>query len=835
MTTNVNLATLNPTQGVIVNGTYRNDGSAYYYYVSGAGDVNKDGYADVIIGVPATNNYTGEVYVVYGSATLNSTINLANLSTQGIYIYGTTINSWSGYSVSDVGDFNGDGYADIVIGAPEYFFKYYYTPCSTGTSYIIYGSSSLANINLDSLTNSQGLSIIGAANSCSGFSVSGAGDVNGDGYDDIIIGAPGCSPWQCFTPGVSYVIYGSASNPGTIMLATLNTAQGFEVSGAQLTSENGLSVSGIGDINKNGYSDIITSAPFENSLYSVFYVIYGRAIFPLTININSLGTQGITIEAPYIDYLTPSVSGAGDINNDSYADFIIGITATDSYSVGTYLIYGNQTLSSTINLADLGTQGIAISGASYGGWSESVSGAGDVNGDGYDGIIIGAPVYYNSPSDFVVFGNQILPFTINLANLDSSQGAYITGTSSGNSGLSVSGAGDVNGDGYADVIIGAQGKAYILYGAETGFISSPTLRPTPYPTMSSSKEDNSGLSSGAIAGIVIGSMVGIFCLYAIASGNSGGNPPLLPTARAPLRKLGEIWGAFSSEATVLHKSQYDWIINHQKLLNLAEGKNLYITDILVQHTYSPYYHASELYEHLLKKNNLFYLILDKTSKLFLTDYNDYIVVFDKSIASSYSVSDKIIAVRSDINTTYINSKSIFMHEIIHMVFGDMTKNVSKEALAAVYETTAYSLLSHAAELMGIDEGGSELKILMSDLKETTPVDLFYLKSTIENTIQHKYDEPLVTYLADVLGADTHNEEELVTTYVPQVIIEYSLNAEEVYFLERMADYVNGVNSGVYSEGADGCEELAARCIEFRIAEISAEILELCRPIEDLMV
>ncbi len=64
---------------------------------------------------------------------------------------------------------------------------------------------------------------------------------------------------------------------------------------------------------------------------------------------------------------------------------------------------------------------------------------------------------------------------------------------------------------------------------------------------------------------------------------------------------------------------------------------------------------------------------------------------------------------------------------------------------------------------------------------------------------------------------------------------YALSPEQVYFLERMSDYINGVSSGVYAEGASGCEEIAARCVEFRATGVSDEILELCSPIENLLM
>ncbi|MGB4190969.1 MAG: hypothetical protein WBJ81_00255 [Rickettsiales bacterium] len=221
MTANLNLATLTLMQGFYINGTL-NSGSGTS--VAGAGDVNNDGYDDIIIGAPWASSNAGEFYVVYGSASIND-INLATLtSVQGFSISGLSGDYYAN-PAAGAGDVNNDGYADFIINA--------------GISYVIYGKDFPEDIDLSILTSAQGFSI-----SASNFyisSVAGAGDVNNDGYDDVIIGAPNANNYA----GASYVIYGGTLLKNIDVTSSLTSVQGFSISGSSTDIYFGYSVSGL--------------------------------------------------------------------------------------------------------------------------------------------------------------------------------------------------------------------------------------------------------------------------------------------------------------------------------------------------------------------------------------------------------------------------------------------------------------------------------------------------------------------------------------------------------------------------------------------------------------
>ena len=192
-------------------------------------------------------------------------IDLADLSpAQGFAITGVALGDRAGVAVSTVGDINDDGIDDFIVGASGA------DPASgidAGQSYVIYGKAGgLSDIDLSSLTASQGFKISGgAAGDTAGNSVSDAGDVNGDGIADLIVGAVGADPLGRPGAGETYVIYGKTGGPGDINLAALTAAQGFAIAGITDYSHSAATVRSAGDVNGDGIDDIILSAP--SSLY----------------------------------------------------------------------------------------------------------------------------------------------------------------------------------------------------------------------------------------------------------------------------------------------------------------------------------------------------------------------------------------------------------------------------------------------------------------------------------------------------------------------------------------------------------------------------------------
>ena len=509
------LSSLDGSNGFILNGIDARDYSGFS--VSSAGDVNGDGYDDLIIGAgyadPNGDFNAGETYIVYGGASPPGTDGVLDLSdldgSNGFILNGIDAFDLSGFSVSSAGDVNGDGYDDLIIGAPGGDPN---GDSNAGETYVVYGGASAPGtgdrFNLSTLNGTNGFILTGIdLRGQSGHSVSSAGDVNGDGYDDLIIGANRADP-NGDSSGETYIVYGGLSVPGTgrrFNLSALDGTNGFILNGIDADDFSGTSVSSAGDVNGDGYDDLIIGAygadPNGNGDAGETYIVYGGANAPGTGDVLDLGTlngsNGFILNGIDVEDLSGfSLSSAGDVNGDGYDDLIIGAFRADpngdSLAGETYVVYGGASAPGTdgvLDLSDLdGSNGFILTGIDaedYSGWS--VSSAGDVNGDGYDDLIIGAYRAdpngdFNAGETYIVYGGASAPGTdgvLDLSTLDGTNGFIVNGIDRfDNTGFSVSSAGDVNGDGYDDLIIGAfradpdgdsnAGETYIVYGGATG-------------------------------------------------------------------------------------------------------------------------------------------------------------------------------------------------------------------------------------------------------------------------------------------------------------------------------------------------------------------------------
>lgn len=419
--------------------TANQNGSQMGYAVSSAGDVNGDGYDDVIVGAPYFDNgetNEGAAFIYYGSA--------SGISLNGfVTLEGNQAEANMGFSVASAGDINGDGYADILVGAPLYDDA----QTNTGRVFIFHGSPGGLNPQSASTLSFNQLG-------CRfGHAAAGGGDVNGDGFSDIIIGAPGYSNVQN-GEGAAFVYYGSESG-------ILNNALILESN--KTGSFMGGSVSGAGDINGDGYSDVIAGAHFYNDgevLEGAAFVYYGSQS-----GIDIQTGDILQINEPQAA-LGTSVSCAGDVNGDGFSDVIVGADhyiANQKMQGGAFVFHGSSSgIDPVAKTTLLGNQ----EGAHMG---YAVSGAGDLNGDGYADVVVGASLYNGGQAEegalFVYHGSPTGINPVIAIEIEKNQGMAQFG-------YAVAGAGDVNGDGYSDIIAGAPfdaanvnvGQAFTFHG-----------------------------------------------------------------------------------------------------------------------------------------------------------------------------------------------------------------------------------------------------------------------------------------------------------------------------------------------------------------------------------
>ena len=467
--------------------TYFGDNSGFS--VASAGDINGDGFHDLIIGAfggdAAANlkDRAGDSYVVFGKASgWGAPVDLSTIAsgTGGFVIYGEDVYDWSGFSVASAGDVNGDGFDDLIIGAP-FAGDADNLKRRAGDSYVVFGKASGwgAPIDLGTIAAGDGGFVIHGQDggSYSGFSVASAGDLNGDGFDEIIIGTSGSG--KNSGPD-AYVVFGKASGWGAAIDLTDVAAGngGFVINGEGSYDFSGRSVASAGDVNGDGFADLIIGAPLGNAANNLkeragnSYIVFGKASDwgpALDLTTIAAGNGGFVIYGRDVsDWSGWSVASAGDVNGDGIDDLIIGTFAAGE----SYVVFGKSSgWGAAIDLTTIaaGVGGFIVNGRDVIDSSGlAVASAGDINGDGFDDLIIGAPFAFAADNatryageSYVVFGRD---FTGTVTHAGTAVADALTGTASAD--VIVAGQGDdtILGQGGADALQGGAGNDRIAVG-----------------------------------------------------------------------------------------------------------------------------------------------------------------------------------------------------------------------------------------------------------------------------------------------------------------------------------------------------------------------------------
>ncbi len=310
------------------------------------GDFNGDGFDDLVITAyasDASGGNSGALWVVYGRGSdFPANFNLSDINgSNGFRLVGTVANDNLGFDVSMVGDINGDGYDDLLVGAP-----------GPNAAYVVFGTGAAmpANLGVTGLNGSNGFALVGgAAFDRLGASVTAAGDINGDGYADLVVGAY-ASDLNGSGAGDTYVVFGKASGfAASINISTLDGTNGFRIGGVAANDSSGREVQYAGDINGDGFSDLIIGANRADpngSESGVSYVIFGKASgFGALLNLASLdGTSGFRLHgAATGDRLGITLAALGDVNGDGLDDFFVGAPYADingGNAGAGYIIFG---------------------------------------------------------------------------------------------------------------------------------------------------------------------------------------------------------------------------------------------------------------------------------------------------------------------------------------------------------------------------------------------------------------------------------------------------------------------------------------------------------------
>jgi len=381
-----------------------------------------------------------------------------DLATADATLLGDHDRAWTGSALAPAGDVDGDGQIDVLIGAP-------YGSSGTGVTYLISGPVTGTHSVSEASTRFLGAH----EREWAGISVAGAGDVDGDGYDDVLIGATGHSELGRRGVGAAYLVLGPVTGSFDLSLADATFV------GPEANDHAGESVASAGDVDGDGLPDLLVGAP-STWVDDIWYAGAAYMVSGTRRGTQGLGTADAKIygELAY-DNLGNSVDGLGDVNGDGLDDMVIAAFVTDDngYNAGTSYVWfgpiGGRLDPSNADAKLVGEVEIDYAGS-------STASAGDVDADGLQDILIGAP-YNDEGGDSAGAAYLVHGGVTGTLWLGDAEAKLVGENALDQAGSSVSGAGDVDADGHDDLLVGSAGNnaggsfagaAYLVRGPVSG-------------------------------------------------------------------------------------------------------------------------------------------------------------------------------------------------------------------------------------------------------------------------------------------------------------------------------------------------------------------------------
>lgn len=428
------------------------------------GDINGDGLGDVLVGAPKVAGAAGRAYLIWGRRQYAPQFNASSLigSTNAVVINGANALDELGTAVGGAGDLNEDGYPDIAMGAPINI-----TSSQTNYVAVLFGGTNLAGaLSAADLNGTNGFLCVAPTGSLAGASLASVGDVNGDGRDDLAIGAAEADRMGVTNGGAVYLLFGRTNWPARVDLAQLNGTNGATLLSEAGFNRFGKSVATLPDFNGDARPDVLVGASsISTSGFPIgrAYVVLGRTNWPAQLVVTNLAApHGLALNGMEINGAAGTAVAGGDVNGDGLSDAIVGSPGASGGKVGVW--FGTTNPASPASLAALnGTNGFTLVTTNASSRLGGALAAGlDLNGDGRTDLLAGASDTTISGQSkagavYLLFGQAGYSATVNVTQLTGTNGFSIEGVqAAAEVGWALGAGRDVNGDLYPDFVIGAR-------------------------------------------------------------------------------------------------------------------------------------------------------------------------------------------------------------------------------------------------------------------------------------------------------------------------------------------------------------------------------------------